>query len=101
MMQGRNFARPFIVVCRVMSVLVALVFAAPVLFGGEPGKSNDLTGAWTQTISNGHLWLAALNSDGTALVDQQGTVVFRPVQSALQGLWKRWVPERLSQAVFC
>jgi len=88
-MQGPNFGRAFIVICRLMCVLVWLVLAAPVVLGGEPGKANDLTGVWTQTISNGNLWLATFHADGTALVDQQGNVVFDPVQSAQQGLWKK------------
>ena len=88
-MQVPNFGRAFIVICRLMCVLVWLVLAAPVVLGGEPGKANDLTGVWTQTISNGNLWLATFHADGTALVDQQGNVVFDPVQSAQQGLWKK------------
>ena len=89
-MQGPNFGRAFIVICRLMCVLVWLVLAAPVVLGGEPGKANDLTGVWTQTIlDNGHLWLATFHADGTALVDQQGNVVFDVVQSAQEGLWKK------------
>src|SRR5690349_9613615 len=57
-MQGPNFGRSFIVICRLMCLLVGLVFAAPVVLGGEPGKANDLTGVWTQTLPDGHLWLA-------------------------------------------
>jgi hypothetical protein len=40
-MQGPNFGRAFIVICRLMCLLVGLVFAAPVVLGGEPGKAND------------------------------------------------------------
>jgi hypothetical protein len=68
------------------------VFAAPVVLGGEPGKANDLTGVWTQTltVSGGtNIFLVTFHADGTAIVDQQGDVVFDPVQSTQQGLWKK------------
>jgi hypothetical protein len=88
--------------CKMLTVtsvlLLAIAVAAPVLLAEEEdherGKGNDLTGVWTQKLIGGSdigdiIFLVTFHRDGTALVDQQGDVVFDPVQSTQQGLWKR------------
>jgi len=89
-------------VIRYLALLLALVVTTPVLLAEdgnlghdrdhEPGKGNDLTGVWTQTYPDGTLLLVTFHADGTASADQQGDVVFNPVQSHEHGLWKKIGP---------
>jgi hypothetical protein len=85
---------------RLLALLLALAVTAPVLLAEDGnqgrdmdhgfGKPDDLTGVWTQTfVGDDHRWLVTFHQDGTALVDQQGDVLFTPVQSTQQGLWKK------------
>ena len=94
----RNSGKLLAILCRLIALLLALAVAAPVLLAEEedhePGKGNDLTGVWTQKLIGGSdigdiIFLVTFHRDGTALVDQQGDVVFDPVQSTQQGLWKK------------
>ena len=49
-----------------------------------------LTGVWTQTpVGGGHTLLETFYQDGTELADQQRAVLFDPVQSTMQGNWKK------------
>ena len=82
---------------RLLALLLALAVTAPVLLaedgGQELGNANDLTGVWTQTyVDLGSLVLATFNEGGTASADQQGDIVFAPVQSHEHGLWRKTGP---------
>jgi hypothetical protein len=80
---------------RLLALLLALALSAQELLaqnsdqGGNQDHGPDLTGVWTQIAPDGHIWLVTFHADGTAIVDQQGDVVFNPVQSTQQGLWKK------------
>jgi hypothetical protein len=85
---------------RLLALLLALVVTAPVLLAQDGnqgrdrdhgfGKLDDLTGVWTQTpVGGGHTFLETFHQDGTELVDQQGAVLFDPVQSTMQGYWRK------------
>lgn len=85
---------------RLLALLLALAVTAPVLLAQDGnqgrdrghgfGKPDDLTGVWTQTFEGSpHRWLGTFHQDGTALIQQQGDVLFDKVQSTQQGLWKK------------
>jgi hypothetical protein len=82
---------------QLLALLLALAVSTPVLFAddnGDHGRDRnhgpDLVGVWTQTyIDGGSLTLVTFHQDGTASFDQQGDIVFDPVQSHAHGLWKQ------------